>query len=42
MNTNPNFQYPVDVVVQDDMILTVNSETEMIELKKECWNGREP
>ena len=27
--------------VQDDMILTINSETEMIELKKECWNGRE-
>ena len=38
----PEFQYPVVVVVQDDMILTINSETEMIELKKECWNGREP
>lgn len=34
----PEFQYPVDVVIQDDQILTINSEAEMIELKNECRN----
>lgn len=36
----PEFQYPVDVVAQDDQILTINSEAEMIELKKECRNEK--
>ena len=37
----PEFQYPVDVVIQDDQILIINSEAEMIELKNECRNDWE-
>jgi hypothetical protein len=37
----PEFQYPVDVVIQDDQILIINSEAEMIELKNECRNAWE-
>ena len=35
----PEFQYPVNVVVQGDLLLTINTEAEMIELKNECRNG---
>ena len=35
----PEFQYPVNVVVQGDFLLTINTEAEMIELKNECRNG---